>query len=128
MSDIPIIRMGQHLLLSLQGELDDTTVVQIETLLTREVERISARGVLLDVSGLAIIDSFIARVLARIVDMIRLLGGEAVVVGMQPAVAMTLVDLGLALENVPTALNAEQGMAILRRTQAGLRHEQRRPH
>ncbi|HCU96178.1 MAG TPA: anti-anti-sigma factor [Actinobacteria bacterium] len=116
MSDIiPIMRIGDTLLMSLQGDLDDTTVVGIEQQLTREVARTRATGTLIDVSGLTMVDSFIARVIARMVAMIRLLGSEAAVVGIQPAVAITLVELGVTMGHLDTALNAEQGMALLDR-------------
>jgi len=111
----PITRIGETLLISLQGELDDATVLRIEERLTDEVARTRATGTLIDVSGLTIVDSFIARVLTRIAGMIRLLGSHAVIVGIQPAVAITLVELGVPMGHLNTALNAEQGMALLRR-------------
>ena len=112
---IPIMRIGDTLLLSLQGDLDDTTVLQIEAQLTTEVARTQAKGTLIDLSGLNMVDSFIARAITRMVGMIRLLGAEAAVVGIQPAVAITLVELGVPMGHLDTALNAEQGMALLRR-------------
>ncbi|WP_222721549.1 STAS domain-containing protein, partial [Actinomadura sp. HBU206391] len=112
---VPIMRIGDTLLISLQGDLDDTTVLRIEDQLTREVARTQATGTLIDVSGLTMVDSFIARVITRIVGMIRLLGSQAAVVGIQPAVAITLVELGVPMGHLDTALNAEQGMALLRR-------------
>ena len=112
---VPIMRIGETLLVSLQGDLDDATVVRIETRLTEEVARTHATGTLLDVSGLSVVDSFIARVIARVVGMVRLLGSEAVVVGIQPAVAISLVELGVPMGHLDTALNAEQGMALLDR-------------
>ena len=112
---IPIMRIGDTLLLSLHGDLDDTTVLQIEAQLTTEVSRTQARGTLIDLSGLNMVDSFIARAITRMVGMIRLLGAEAAVVGIQPAVAITLVELGVPMGHLDTALNAEQGMALLRR-------------
>jgi rsbT antagonist protein RsbS len=112
---VPIMRIGATLLVALQGEIDDTSVLQVENQLTAEVARTHATGVLLDVSGLSIVDSFIARVIARIVAMVRLLGSEAVVVGIQPAVAITLVEMGVPMGHLDTALNAEQGMVLLRR-------------
>ena len=104
--------------MSLQGELDDTAVIRVEDQLTREVARTGATGTLIDVSGLSVVDSFIARVIARIVGMTRLLGSEAVVVGIQPAVAITLVELGVPMGHLDTALNAEQGLTLLRRLRA----------
>jgi rsbT antagonist protein RsbS len=120
---LPIVRLGDTLLLSLQGDLDDSAVLRIEEQVAGEVARTHAKGTLIDVSGLAVVDSFIARVLARVVAMIRLLGSEAAVVGIQPAVAITLVELGVPMGDLDTALNAEQGMALLRR----LRADGRRP-
>jgi rsbT antagonist protein RsbS len=116
---VPMLRMGKDLLITLQGDLDDATVEHIEQEVTKEVARANATGALIDISGLAVVDSFVARVLARLVAMIRLLGAEATVVGIQPAVAITLVELGVPMGHVRTALNAEQGMAQLR----GVRHE-----
>jgi rsbT antagonist protein RsbS len=115
----PIMRMGQDLLITLQGDLDDRTVESIEQDVTREVARTLARGALIDVSGLEVVDSFVARVLARLVRMVRLLGADAAIVGIRPAVAITLVQLGVSMSDVTTALNAEQGMARLRSMRAG---------
>ena len=114
----PIMRMGQDLLITLQGDLDDLTVELIEQDITSEVARSLARGVLIDVSGLDVVDSFVARVLARLVRMVRLLGADAAIVGIRPAVAITLVQLGVSMSDVTTALNAEQGMDRLRRMRA----------
>lgn len=111
---IPIMRIGDTLLVPLQGELDDATVIRVEEQLTAEVARTGVTGTLIDVSGLSVVDSFIARVLARVVAMVRLLGSEAVVVGIQPAVAITLVELGVPMGHLETALNAEQGLSRLR--------------
>lgn len=115
---VPIIKVGENLLVSLQGDLDDEAVLKLEGQITKEVSRTRAKGTLIDVSGLAVVDSFIARVIARIVGMVRLLGCEAVVVGIQPAVAITLVELGVDMARVHTALNAGKGMELLRRLQA----------
>lgn len=112
---IPIMRIGDTLMVTLQGDLDDVTVLRIEDQVTHEVARTRATGTIIDVSGLDVVDSFIARVIARVVAMIRLLGSEAAVVGIQPAVAITLVELGVSMGQLDTALNAEQGMALLRR-------------
>jgi rsbT antagonist protein RsbS len=119
---VPMLRMGSDLLITLQGDLDDATVEHIEQVVTMEVARAQATGALIDISGLAVVDSFVARVLARLVAMIRLLGAEASIVGIQPAVAITLVELGVPMGHVRTALNAEQGLAQLR----GERDESRR--
>ena len=115
---VPIIRIGDTLLVTLQGDLDDAAALRIEDRVTHEVARIGAKGTLIDVSGLGIVDSFIARELARVAGMVKLLGSEAVIVGLQPAVAITLVELGLPMGHLNTALNAEQGMALLRRLRA----------
>lgn len=112
---VPIIRMGRHLLVTLLGDLEDNTVEEIERAVTQEVARTQSAGVLIDISGLSVVDSFVARVIARLVGMIRLLGADATIVGMQPAVAITLVELGVPMSHVRTALNAEQGLARLRR-------------
>jgi rsbT antagonist protein RsbS len=112
---VPILRIGTNVLISLQGDLDDTTVVGIESAIMREVSRSRTTGTLIDVSGLAMVDSFIARVIARMAAMTRLLGAETVIVGIQPAVAITLVEMGVAMADLNTALNAEQGMAMLQR-------------
>jgi rsbT antagonist protein RsbS len=115
MSDpVPVIRMGRSLLVPLMGDLGDDTVEEIERTVTAEVARSHATGVLIDISGLPVVDSFVARVIARLVAMIGLLGAEATLVGMQPAVAVTLVELGVPMGHVSTALNAEQGLARLR--------------
>jgi rsbT antagonist protein RsbS len=111
---VPIMRMGRNLLITLQGDLEDATVEQIEREVTREVAATSAAGVLIDISGLSVVDSFVARVIARLVAMVRLLGAESALVGIQPAVAITLVELGVPMGHVHTALNAEQGMNRLR--------------
>lgn len=112
---IPLMRINDTLLVTLQGDLDDSTVIRIEDRLTREVARTGATGMLIDVSALDVVDSFIARVLARVVGMIRLLGAHAAIVGIQPAVAITLVELGVPMGHLDTALNAEQGLALLER-------------
>ena len=117
-SQVPIMQIGKTLLMTLQGDLDDTTVIKVEERLTNEVAKRNPNGVLIDVSGLSMIDSFIARVIARMVGMVRLLGSHVAVVGIQPAVAITLVELGVPMGHLDTALNAEQGLALLRRLHA----------
>ncbi|CAM5743939.1 STAS domain-containing protein [Mycolicibacterium aubagnense] len=112
---IPVMRIADTLLVTLQGDLDDAAVIRIENQLTHEVARTGAAGMLIDVSGLTAVDSFVARVLARIVGMIQLLGAQAAVVGIQPAVAITLVELGVPMGHLNTALNAQQGLALLHR-------------
>jgi rsbT antagonist protein RsbS len=115
---VPIIKLGSDLLVSLQGDLDDTAVLRLETEITRSVAASRATGVLIEVSGLAVVDSFIARVVARIAAMIRLLGADTVVVGIQPAVAITLIELGVGMQHLNTALNAAEGMSVLQRLRA----------
>ena len=119
MIDTPIVRIGDTLIVTLRGDLDDSTVIKIEEDVSREVERTGAQGTLIDVSGLTMVDSFIARVLARIAAMIRLLGSCVAIVGIQPAVAITLVELGVPMGHLDTALNAEQGIELLARLRAG---------
>jgi len=116
---VPIMRIGATVLISLQGDLDDSTVVRIESAIMQEVSRTRTTGTLIDVSGLGMVDSFIARVIARMAAMTRLLGAETVIVGIQPAVAITLVEMGVTMADLNTALNAEQGMEILRRLNEG---------
>lgn len=116
---IPIIRLGASLLVTLSGDLVDSSVEQVEREVAREVAATGAAGVLIDVSGLWVVDSYVARVIARLVAMIRLLGADTAIVGIQPPVAIALVELGVPMTGVQTALNAEQGMARLR----GLRDE-----
>jgi rsbT antagonist protein RsbS len=112
---VPVLPIGDTLLVALQGDLDDAAVLRIERQLTEKVAAMHAVGVLIDVSGLSVVDSFIARILARVVGMIRLLGAQAAVVGIAPAVAITLVELGVPMGHLDTALSAEQGLALLRR-------------
>jgi len=116
---VPIMRIGATVLISLQGDLDDATVVRIESAIMQEVSRTRTTGTLIDVSGLGMVDSFIARVIARMAAMTRLLGAETVIVGIQPAVAITLVEMGVTMADLNTALNAEQGMEMLRRLTEG---------
>jgi rsbT antagonist protein RsbS len=113
--EVPIVQMGTDLLVPLRGDLEDSSVERIERDVTRVVADTKATGVLVDVSGLAVVDSYVARVIARLAAMIRLLGAQTAVVGIQPAVAVALVELGVPMGHVHTALNAEQGMARLRR-------------
>ena len=116
---VSIVRMGTDLLVPLRGDLEDSSVERIERDVTQMVADTRATGVLVDVSGLAVVDSYVARVIARLAAMIRLLGAQSAVVGIQPAVAIALVELGVPMGGVFTALNAEQGMARLRQ----LRHD-----
>ncbi|MGH7367007.1 MAG: STAS domain-containing protein [Candidatus Rokuibacteriota bacterium] len=107
--------MGEFLLVAIQVEMHDRLVMALEDELTQQIVRHRARGVLIDISALEIADSFIGRSLGNIASMARVLDAETVVVGMRPAVAITLVELGLDLVGVRTALNAEKGMALIRR-------------
>lgn len=112
-TQVPILRLGRILLAGLADELDDKTAVAFGEELTEQIVDSSANGVLLDVSKLEIIDSFAARVLTELAAAAALLGARVVVTGMQPAVAITLVHLGVNLPGLSTALNAEQGMRML---------------
>ena len=113
MEKIPILRMGHFLLVTIQVDMHDRLAVQLQDDLTQKISEWSARGVLIDISTLEIVDSFIGRMLANIAGMARVLDAETVVVGMQPAVAITLVELGMSLAGVRTALNVETGMELL---------------
>ena len=114
MERIPILRMGDCLLVTIQVDMKDQTALALQDDLSTKIEATGARGVLIDISALEIVDSFIGRMLASISGIARVLDAETVVVGMQPAVAITLVELGLSLPGVRTALNVERGMALLR--------------
>jgi rsbT antagonist protein RsbS len=120
---VPVIRLGDTLIATVQEELYDHDVLQLQENLGRLLELDASRGVLIDLSAVATVDSFLARLIGNISAMARLLGAETVVVGIQPAVAVTLVELGLALQGVPTALNAEKGIALLDRLLAGERQQ-----
>ena len=115
MDRIPILRMGPYLLATIQVDMHDRLAMTLQDDLTNKVVQTGARGVLIDISSLEIVDSFIGRMLANISAMARVLDAETVVVGMQPAVAITLVELGMTLTGVRTALNVEQGMEALAR-------------
>lgn len=121
MGRVPIIHLGGVLIASVQEDLSDHDATALQEELNELVERTGARGVLLDVSVLQIIDSYLGRMLHDIAVGARLLGAQTVVVGIQPAVAITLVELGLELKGVRTALNPDQGMALLQRLMAGAR-------
>ncbi|WP_407697631.1 STAS domain-containing protein [Streptomyces corynorhini] len=110
---MPILRLGDVLVTGLLNELDDKSAVAFSEELTARITRDGARGVLIDISRLEIIDSFVARTLMELTTMARLLGARVIVSGMRPPVAITLVELGLQLTGVETALNAERGMAAL---------------
>jgi rsbT antagonist protein RsbS len=110
---IPILKMGDLLLVTIQVDMHDRIAMRLQDDLTERVVSDHARGVLIDISSLEIVDSFIGRMLANIAAMSRVLDAETVVVGMRPAVAITLVELGLSLPDVRTALNVEKGMQLL---------------
>lgn len=113
MDRIPILKMGAFLLVTIQVDMHDRLAMQLQDDLTARIVATRARGVLIDISTLEIVDSFIGRMISNIAGMARVLDAETVVVGMQPAVAITLVELGLSLEGVRTALNVDKGMALL---------------
>jgi rsbT antagonist protein RsbS len=115
MARIPILRMGEFLLVTIQVDMHDQLALQLQDDLTRAIETKGAKGVLIDISALEMVDSFIGRMIADISGMARILDARTVLVGMQPAVAITLVELGLSLPGVATALNVERGMMLLRR-------------
>jgi rsbT antagonist protein RsbS len=110
---IPILRMGRILLVTIQVDMHDQLALSLQDDLTQRIVSDRARGVLLDISSLDVVDSFIGRMISNIAGMSRVLDAATVVVGMQPAVAITLVELGLELSGVRTALNVERGMALL---------------
>ena len=114
MERIPILRMGEFLLVTIQVDMHDKLALQLQDDLTDRIARTGARGVLIDISSLEIVDSFMGRMLANIALMAKVLDAQTVLVGMMPAVAITLVELGLSLPGIRTALNVEKGMALLR--------------
>ena len=114
MDRIPILRMGRFLLVTIQVDMHDRLAMALQDDLTNRITETGARGVLIDISSLEIVDSFIGRMLANIASIARVLDASTVVVGMRPAVAITLVELGLSLPGIRTALDVEKGMALLR--------------
>jgi len=114
---IPILRMGRYLLVTIQVDMHDRLAMTLQDDLTNRIVETGATGVLIDISSLEIVDSFIGRILGNVAAMSRVLDAETVVVGMQPAVAITLVELGLSLTGVRTALSVERGMELLRASQ-----------
>ena len=115
MEQFPILAVGDFMLISVREDMSDTQVMSLQDELSRQVILIRPKGVLLDISCLEIVDSFLGRTLSDIAKIVRMLGAEVVVVGMQPTVAMTTVELGLTLGSVLTALNVNSGMEMLRR-------------
>lgn len=114
MEKIPILKMGEFLLVTIQVDMHDRLAMALQEDLTEKIVKSRARGVLIDISALEIVDSFIGRMLGNIAGMASLLDATTVLVGMQPAVAITLVELGLSLSGIRTALNVERGMDLLR--------------
>jgi rsbT antagonist protein RsbS len=115
MERIPILQMGKFLLVTIQVDMHDRLALTLQDDLTNKIVKAGARGVLIDISSLEVVDSFIGRMIGNIASMSRVLDAQTVVVGMQPAVAITLVELGLSLVGVRTALNVERGMAMLQK-------------
>jgi rsbT antagonist protein RsbS len=114
MDRIPILRMGDTLLVTIQVDMQDQTALTLQDDLSSKIAKTGASGVMIDISALEIVDSFVGRMLTSISGIARILSATTVVVGMQPAVAITLVELGLSLDGVKTALNVERGMELLR--------------
>lgn len=114
MDRIPILKMGDCLLVTIQVDMHDELAMSLQEDLTAQIAKYASRGVLIDISSLEIVDSFIGRMLANIAAMSRVLDAQTVLTGMQPAVAITLVELGMSLPGIKTALNVERGMALLR--------------
>jgi len=135
MEHIPILRMGPFLLVTIQVDMHDQLAMTLQDDLTNRISETGAKGVLIDISSLEMVDSFIGRMIGNIAGMSRVLDANTVVVGMQPAVAITLVELGLSLKGVKTALNVEKGMELLRKSltesdieEVGLDREETRNH
>jgi len=118
MERIPILRMGDFLLVTIQVDMHDRLAMTLQDDLTNKIAQTGSAGVLIDISALEIVDSFIGRMISNISSMSRVLDAQTVIVGMQPAVAITLVELGLTLPGVKTALDVEKGMDMLRRVVA----------
>lgn len=119
MERIPILKMGEFLLVSIQIDMHDKLALTLQDDLTAQISKSRARGVMIDISALEMVDSFIGRMLSNIANMARLLDANTVVVGMQPSVAITLVELGLPMKGIRTALDVEKGMEALRSAQSG---------
>jgi rsbT antagonist protein RsbS len=120
---IPILKMGEYLLITIQVDMHDKLAMTLQNDLTEQIVTYKSKGILIDISALEIVDSFIGRMLGIIASMSRLLDAETVVVGMQPAVAITLVELGMSMKGIRTALNVEKGMTVLRQTLGEERHD-----
>lgn len=114
MDKTSLLKIGDVLILSIEGEINDFSVVAMQDMLLREVANTSARGVILNISRLEIVDSYMARVLSDTAKMIRLMGGITILVGINPMIALTMVDMGLDIQEVKTALNLDAALEILR--------------
>ena len=114
MERIPILKVGDFLLVTIQVDMHDQLAITLQDDLTTQIAKYASRGVLIDISSLEIVDSFIGRMLANIAAMSRVLDAQTVLTGMQPAVAITLVELGMSLSGIKTALNVERGMELLK--------------
>ncbi len=119
MERVPILQMGEFLLVSIQVDMHDQLAMALQDDLTAKIAKTGAHGVLIEISAVEVVDSFIGRMIANIAAMATILDAKTVLVGMQPAVAITLVELGLTLPGVRTALNVERGMALLRTATLG---------
>jgi rsbT antagonist protein RsbS len=120
---IPILKMGEFLLVTIQVDMHDRLALALQDDLTGQIVKHKAKGVLIDISSLEMVDSFIGRMLGSIASMARLLDADTVVVGMQPSVAITLVELGLSMKGIRTALDVEKGMAALQSALAAARED-----
>jgi len=119
MERIPILKMGEFLLVSIQVDMHDQLAITLQDDLTQQIVEHRSHGVLIDISSLEVVDSFIGRMIGNLAGMARMLDAETVLVGMKPAVAITLVELGMSLAGVRTALNIEKGMAVLQDSLTG---------
>ena len=119
MERVPVLRMGPYLLVTIQVDMHDRLALALQDDLTSQIQATGAHGVLIDISALEVVDSFIGGTIGNIAAMARVLDAETVVTGMRPAVAITLVELGLSLKGVRTALDVEKGMALLQRATGG---------
>lgn len=123
-TNIPILQIGRNLIVPIQGDLYDQLVLELQSEILQRIEKTTADGLILDISALEFVDSFMARVLNDIATMASLMGTRTVVVGMSPAVAIILMDLGLQLTTVPTARNLEKGLELLAELYASLEEEE----
>ena len=124
MERIPILKMGRFLLVTIQVDMHDRLALALQDDLTSQIVKYKTSGVLIDISALEMVDSFIGRMLGTIASMARLLDSDTVVVGMQPSVAITLVELGLSLKGIRTALDVEKGMAVLQGIESAVGFEE----